>query len=353
MKILFVIPSLGYCGAAKQLSLLAPALRERFETRVCVLGKDGPFGGSLRQAGVPVEVIGWRYWVDLGALHRLRQAIAVFQPDCLHLWRPAWLRKLEASLGWIEPEQVIIPCSPPGNRSAILHHLLLGHGGSVVVTSDFEADRCRRGGVSEERIIRVRPAVLCPEVLPPVRSERGKATIVCIGPLEAHKGYVDAMWSFDILRFVEDAVELLLIGDGTQRRQLERFVGITRTQGKVHLLGVQPDIAPHLAQADLVCVPSRAPGGVNVALEAMALGRPVIATRVPGLTEIVIDGETGFLIAPGDKIALARRTRQLLHDPALRQRFGAAGRRRVLEHFTVPALVERLLPVYEGHALRA
>ena len=84
-----------------------------------------------------------------------------------------------------------------------------------------------------------------------------------------------------------------------------------------------------------------------VALEAMACGTPVVASRVGGLAEVVQDGETGFLVPPGDVPALRDRLDQLLRDPALARRLGDNARARVLEHFTWARVAERCLAAYE------
>jgi glycosyltransferase involved in cell wall biosynthesis len=80
----------------------------------------------------------------------------------------------------------------------------------------------------------------------------------------------------------------------------------------------------------------------------MAAGRPVVASDLPGLAEIVRAGETGLLYAPGDKAALAKQTRLLLDNPAQQRQMGEAGRRRAEEHFTVAAMVRRYASLYEA-----
>jgi glycogen synthase len=101
-----------------------------------------------------------------------------------------------------------------------------------------------------------------------------------------------------------------------------------------------------MARSEVVWVPSLADGGARVALEAMAAGRPVVASRLPGLAEVVVEGETGFLVPPGDKIALARQTRRLLADAELRRRLGQAGRARIAQHFAARVAVERMAGLY-------
>jgi glycosyltransferase involved in cell wall biosynthesis len=104
-------------------------------------------------------------------------------------------------------------------------------------------------------------------------------------------------------------------------------------------------VAAMLAGAEVAVVPSlwEEPFGM-VAVEAMAVGRPVIAARGGGLTEIVADGETGFLYDARDAGQLAERLAQLLDDPALRKQFGAAARARVEDAFHWPRIIERCYP---------
>jgi glycosyltransferase involved in cell wall biosynthesis len=95
-----------------------------------------------------------------------------------------------------------------------------------------------------------------------------------------------------------------------------------------------------------VWLPSRADRGATSALEAMAAGRPVVASRWPGLAEVVADGETGVLVPPGDKAALARETRLLLDDSERRRRMGEAGQRRAADRFSVGAMVGAFESLY-------
>src|SRR5262245_14695656 len=129
--------------------------------------------------------------------------------------------------------------------------------------------------------------------------ENGKRHIACMGTLERHKGFRDAIWAYAILHFLYPDLDMELIGDGPDRLRLEEFVRNTHCKDAVHLRGNRPDGPSLLRRAEVVWVPDQEEGGVNVALEAMAAGRPVVASRLPGLAEIVVDGQTGFLVPPG------------------------------------------------------
>jgi glycosyltransferase involved in cell wall biosynthesis len=152
----------------------------------------------------------------------------------------------------------------------------------------------------------------------------------------------------DILKNLADDLHLVLVGDGPDRTRLEQFARAIGVAGQVHFLGNQPDVAALLALAEVVWVPGRVDGSVNVALEAMAAGRPVVASDLPGLAEVVCDGETGFLVPPGDKVALARQTWGLLEDAGRRRRLGDAGRARVRQHFAAEDMVRRWAALYNS-----
>src|SRR5687768_4892209 len=102
-----------------------------------------------------------------------------------------------------------------------------------------------------------------------------------------------------------------------------------------------------VAAADVFALPSWTEGFPLVVLEAMALGRPVVATAVGGTPELVADGETGLLVPPRDVAALTASLKRVLDDEGLRRRLGEAGRRRVAERFSPEAMTRDVLAVYD------
>jgi glycosyltransferase involved in cell wall biosynthesis len=158
-----------------------------------------------------------------------------------------------------------------------------------------------------------------------------------------HKGFRDAVWAMGVLEFLDLNVHLVLAGDGPDRDRLEAFARRTRVAGRVHFLRAPVDLPGLLDRSDVVWVPDRH-GGRQTALEALAAGRPVVGFRQPALEGVVTDGLTGLLISPGDKVGLARQTRVLLEEDALRRRLGEAGRLHALERFGVA----RLCAAYAG-----
>lgn len=145
-------------------------------------------------------------------------------------------------------------------------------------------------------------------------------------------------------------LHLLVAGDGPERERLEALARAEGASGDVAFLGFVGDVASLMAACDVVAFPTLPELGEGfglAALEAMAAERPVVASRVASLPEVVADGETGLLVPPGEVEALAAALRRLAGDPGERARMGGAGRRRAVERFSLDAMVDATLAVYE------
>jgi glycosyltransferase involved in cell wall biosynthesis len=358
MKILLLTHDLAYGGAARQLTLLAAGLpRDRFTVRAFTTRPDAPWSLALREAGVAVESGGRRRLFDVRDLFALRNAIRTFAPDVIHVFGLPALRSLALS-GGRGGARVVLSASGTGGRVTPLRrldHWLLGAlADRVTVRGPAEAAHYRGIGVPAARVTEVPPGV--PIASPPKASHAdwcrahglppAARVIAGLGPLEPAKGFRDAIWAFDILQFLYDDLHVLLIGAGAHEGRLREFTRLTRSAGRIHFPGPRADLDELLAHAELVWVPSRADRGAGAALEAMAAARPIIASRWPGLAEVIADGETGVLVPPGDKATLARETRALLDDPERRRRLGEAGRRRVAERYAVETMVRNYEALY-------
>jgi glycosyltransferase involved in cell wall biosynthesis len=141
-------------------------------------------------------------------------------------------------------------------------------------------------------------------------------------------------------------LRVVLIGDGHLREQLAAQAGALGVSGAVLFAGHRADARELLDAADVFVLPSRHEGMPLAAMEAMDAGLPVVGTRVIGTAEVVVDGVTGSLVAPGDCDQLGLALDALLADPALRARFGEAGRRRYLDLFTSERMAEDTARVY-------
>ena len=161
---------------------------------------------------------------------------------------------------------------------------------------------------------------------------------------KGHDVFLNA-WQVVVQRF-PDAVALL-IGEGQARAELEQRVAELGLGQAVRLLGSRDDARALLGLVDLVVHPSQQEGFSNAILEAMAAGKPVVATDVGGNPEAVVDGVTGLLVPPGDPGGLATAIIRLLGDPASREAFGKAGRARAAELFTLDGMIRKYEGLYE------
>jgi glycosyltransferase involved in cell wall biosynthesis len=176
----------------------------------------------------------------------------------------------------------------------------------------------------------------------------GRFAVGWVGRMTAVKRGDDVLEGFRLLRERGVEATLCLVGDGPDRPHLEQKaheLGIARD---TLFLGYQEDVAPLYAAFDALVLPSGNEGTPVSVIEALAAGRPVVATRVGGVPDVVRDGEDGYLVDAGATDALAERLAQLAGDPALRERLGAAGRSRVLPRYAVDRLVEDIDRLYRS-----
>lgn len=173
--------------------------------------------------------------------------------------------------------------------------------------------------------------------------------LVCLGRLHEEKGFHVAIAAAERLARRWPRLELVLAGEGPARHDLEDLAVRSPIRDHVSFPGwVSPESVPGLlAGATVVPVPSIHEGFGLVALEAALAARPVVASRVEGIPEVVVDGETGVLVPPGDPDALARAIGELLEDPARARALGLRARAEAAERFSVERCVDGYVEVYE------
>ena len=168
-----------------------------------------------------------------------------------------------------------------------------------------------------------------------------------VGRLVEHKNLPRLLDAFARLAPGRPALRLLLVGSGPLGASLMARIRQLGLSGQVLMLGERDDVPALMAAADIVVAPSLREGLSNVVLEAMALGRPVVATRVGGTPEAIDDGEHGLLVDPLDTDALATALARLIDDASLRRRLGEAARNKVLERYSPQAMVKAMLKEYQ------
>jgi len=177
--------------------------------------------------------------------------------------------------------------------------------------------------------------------------EDSTVLFVSVARLSPQKDHVSLIQAFSIAASRNGHLRLLLAGDGPLRLEVEARVKALGLEGKVRFLGVRADVPEILAAADVFVLSSRWEGNPLSVMEAMAAGKPVIATAVGGVPELVQDGVSGVLVPPENVEALADAMLKLAGDAALRTRSGQAAFRRAKERFDVSVMVEGYGTLYE------
>jgi glycogen(starch) synthase len=170
--------------------------------------------------------------------------------------------------------------------------------------------------------------------------------VLCLGRLDRIKGFDIALPAFVSIVSDFPQARLVIAGDGPERGELERQAGVLGLQASIDFIGwVRPDEVPALMNtATVVVIPSRNEGLPNVAKEAALMARPMVATNVGGIPELVVHGETGLLVASEDSLALAKTIRLLLEQPRFAAEMGRAARLRAQQLFSL----ERYIDAYGG-----
>lgn len=344
---------------------LAGGLRERGHEVSFVVGgwNDGEFIRRLREANfdaqpvylgkfsksLKVQALKW----TVGALARLpaarhdvRQYFASFRPDVVIINHRDWILMLRSLLA--QQRSIFhVHELPESSAWANLSYRSIGNTvTALAAVSENIALRLNRLGVPSEKTHVIRNGISLNQTMSQENSAMERPlTIGIVGQIAEWKGHDDL---FDALRILQNEghrwhCAIFGRGDEDYVRALRARAEADDTGGSITWHGYQRDVNAIYKNIDICVAPSRFDDPFpTVALEAAIRAIPVLGTRRGGLPEIVIDGETGFLVESGDSEALATRLRELLSNGELRRRLGAAARARALEQFTVSAMVDRM-----------
>ncbi len=222
----------------------------------------------------------------------------------------------------------------------------LRHDEAVICLTSYYENLLVQRGVPRERLHRI-PSGL--ENLPTPEQAAvqpvGPFTVALVGRLSSEKNHDLLLRAVARLRAAGLVLRVLLAGEGPERPHLEEQIQRLGLSDTVEFVGYvsMPDLLPRL-HAVVLC--SRIENMPLSLMEAMAWGRPVVATRVGGVPDIVQDQVTGFLISPDDEDGLVEKLRQLADSPELRRRLGQAARQRVEEQFLLSVCLDRHVALY-------
>jgi len=228
----------------------------------------------------------------------------------------------------------------------------------VAVSEDLKRFIIERAGVAEERVSVVYNGADEMESVPDRSGATGAEfrldeydhVIGAVGSLYPVKGHIHLIRALPEILRASPRTLLLLVGQGELEESLKGEVAKRRLDDHVRFLGFRSDVPELLSLLDVFVLPSLSEGLSMALLEAMAAGKPVVATRVGGNPEAVVDGDTGFLIDAESPESISDRVVRLLRDKAQAARMGERGRRRAHEKFSFRATVDQYQRYYEQAA---
>ena len=365
MKILHIQKVAKVAGSENHLLTLLPPLRAHGVVPHMLVLEDGDcrpdeFVERMEGAGVRTARLPIRHDVDPGLVPRLARFIRRGGYDAVHthlLHADLYGRlagrltgvKVLSSYHCDDPEHLIPGVRQMDAVTARACHRIICISAAV---RDYVRDRI---GVPARLLTVVHyglePGDGAPPAVP-LRAQLGipaDAPVVgMVGRLTEQKGHVYLLDAFARLRARHPGAWLVLVGDGELRAPLEKQAAELGIADRVRFTGYRADGAALMREMDVVVAPSIWEGFGLVLLEGMAAARPIVASRVSAIPEIVLDGETGTLVPPRDPAALADAIGALLADPARAASYGAAGRARLAACFTVEKMVRETAGVYRS-----
>jgi glycosyltransferase involved in cell wall biosynthesis len=364
--LLFIVNSLRTGGAEKQLITLLNRLdTRRFRLHLAYLKRDETLIGQLRRERLDELICcDARPRIDRHAVRRLRGLIAARGIDALictnpysmlygHLARgdrqglPLAAVFHSTQLLSVKERLQMILYRPLFNRCELLIYVCDNqrrywrqrglHPPDAVVHNGIDAERFTDRYRPEER----------QAIRASCRFEASDYVVGLCSALRPEKAPVDLLRALARLRRQGVPAKALFIGDGPERARLDQAARGLGLSAHMFITGLQQDVRPWIAGCDVMTLVSHSETFSMAALEAMALGKPMILSDTGGASELLVPGEQGYLFEPGDIEALARHL-QTLTSPSLRGRLGGAAARAVRERFTVDAMCGRFTDCLES-----
>lgn len=366
MNIVHLTASTFFGGPERQMLGLSTALAPHLHTTIVSFAEGGrcrEFLSQVRDHGVAGHMLRCDTPKMLAAVSELEEFLRGSADVLLcHGYKSVLLGRMAArrvgvpavavSRGWTSETRKV-------RAYEWLERRVLRHMDRVVCVSEGQAAKVRRWcGVPEARLRVIPNAARLeaftrtdPQARPRLlshfsRSFQPKQIILAAGRLSPEKGFDVLIEAASDLCRQNAAAGVVIFGEGAERELLEKRIESLGLRERVVLPGFRTDLDSLISGSDVVALSSYTEGLPNILLEASAAGLPIAATAVGGCPEVVVPGETGLLVPPGEPASLAHALGQLLADASLRTRMGAAGRQRMRDRFTFDAQARAYLDLF-------
>jgi len=366
INVLQLVEGFSLGGAEKKLMELVKCMdSNRFQTVVCSLGLGNEIEDEfkqLRKLGVKVVVIPRRRRIDLALITRIADLIRTNKIDII-MTTLFYADVLGALSGKITGVKAIFSWETTPSPDWLLKRRLWAYRFAVrfckyvvAVSQSTARFLIERRGVPAEKVVVIPYGVDLRKYATgdslKVRRELGltkdNQVIGMIARFHPVKGHIYLINAAKEIVKEFPKVKFVFVGDGDLRSELEECVRTRNLDKNFVFLGYRSDIPDVIKAFDIFVLPSLYEGFPNVVLEAMASGKPVVATAVNGTEEAVVEGKTGFLVPPKDSNSLAEILLYLLKNPAKAKKLAQNGRKWAEEHFSLEKQVKSFEQLYEN-----
>jgi glycosyltransferase involved in cell wall biosynthesis len=366
VAIFYLITSTNVGGAEKAvLQLIRNLDRQEFKIYVCSIKKPGAFANSLAaeadgffslnlaENGGAAALI---YFIP--SLVRLIRLLRRTSPAILHcfLFRANLLGRIAGTIAGVPAIISSIRVIEAGSRVKNgLDRLTAVLADKYIAVSDAaRAYTIKHSKLAPQKIITVYNGIECRNTYQGqavsrrnLEVDENDLVLALIGRLHKQKGHLVLLKALPFILLEAPQTKVLFCGEGEEETCLRRMVENMGLAGHVRFLGLLENASRILPHIDILVLPSLWEGMPHVVLEAMAAGRPVVASRIEGLDELVEDGKTGLLFRSGDSRSLAEALLKLINNRGLAQTMGAAARERVMKNFQLKETVQKTVRLYQ------
>ncbi len=354
IRLAYLISSAEIGGAEKMFLLLGQGLqRKGFAVRFFLIRGKGKFSKELRQAGLDTEVTDFRKGIR--EIYRFFKGMAAYKPDILHTVL-FWGNIIGRVTGKILKLPVIICSQRSTDPWRRWYHWLLERWTAnychAIVSNSYAGKKVleKKGILRQERIYVIPNGLEVRQVKPWSREILGlkpeERAVVTVGNLRPAKGHSLLLLAAAEVSKQKPEVKFIIVGEGPLEKELKKKAVDLNIATRVQFMGFQEEPLAIVACCDIFVLPSLWEGCPVALLEAMALGKPCVATSVGDVPMIIKSGVDGLLVEPGKPGELARALLELLDDEKMRQNLGKQAYRKIKEFYSLEKMVDSYVKFY-------
>lgn len=364
IKIVHLVTSLEVGGAQHNMLLGLPRLDpEKYEHILISIMDRMQMEQQFKEQGIEVHSLGLNRKIDLAVALRLRSLLKKLRPDILHTYLIHG-NVLGRIVGRLVGVPIIIGSELTIGQAGTLGKLLTKLTNPLTNAVEVNSETVGKAVVADLGVPKEKIEVIFPGLdldafsgtvnRANIRSEIGVSDdqhlVLFVGRLRPVKGPEYGIKAFAVAVSKKPNLHLVLVGEGEQRSFLENFTTELGIEEKTTFLGARKDLPDVLSAADSILMPSLTEGFPRVANEAMAASKPIVATRVGGIPEAIIDGVTGLLVESKDIDAMSDAIIRVSSDTELQQHLGNTARQHAEVHYSAASYVSRLDEMYSRWA---